>query len=398
MILSVVLLGVCNVNVAKAESSITFTPVTSIKLGEELRGKFQYQNASQGMVPTIGFSEEDGNKFWLVGSGGPTPEFPPSGNVTYIFQLSDDGSTYCSEAINVGTVQAKCYATYRDFSDKKEPIVTYPVTIETPVITASANERHYVGDEIEFNTKLTNVALKEGNIEELKAIGNPNETGSFTYQAKTEIIEGQDLVVSENADYSNALSSTEKLTFKGTGTVKIKVTYTPVIFTWTGYYDSPTFGIDETGRDMREEIYKPETIITIKVAEAKETLNQQVTNVKSENLVEEKYTAETWKVFSVALAKAESVLAKENVTNEEYASAIEELKVARENLKAKEDNSSATNNSTTNNSTTNNSAQNDKKEETNTSPKTGDAVNVFFYLILCMASLVCIIGLKKRTA
>ncbi len=395
MILSVLVMGVCNVNVAKAQNSISFTPVSSIKLGEKLQGKFQYQNASSGMEMCLGISAEDSQKFWAVGSGGPIPESPANGTVDLVWSQTDLGTTCMDMAINVGEITAKCYTSYDDLYAKNTPIATYKVNIEKPVISANVKEVCYVGDEVDFITTLTNTALREGNIEAIKSSVTPNDL--FTYQAKTEIIEGMDLVDSTNVDYSNALKSQEKLTFKSEGTVKIKVTYEPVRL--GGYYFDGVWD-DEDYKDLSEAIYKPETILTIKVAEAKKTLEQEVTNVKSEELVEEKYTEETWKAFSTALEKAESVLKKENATKEEYVAAIEELKVTKENLKTVEDNSSTndTTNNTTNNSATNSSAQNNKKEEVSKAPQTGDSVNALFYIMLCVASLICIVGLKKKTA
>ena len=37
-------------SITQAEETISFTAVSSIKIGEELAGKIQYQNASEGMT------------------------------------------------------------------------------------------------------------------------------------------------------------------------------------------------------------------------------------------------------------------------------------------------------------------------------------------------------------
>lgn len=397
-----VLLLSCGIgSIAQAEESISFTPISSIKIGEELAGKPQYQNASEGMSPTIGFSKEDGNSFWLVGSGGPLPVFPSNGSTNLIFQQSElgtFGTTYCSEAIKVGTVQAKCYATYDDCRMKKEPIATYPITIEEPIITTNANETYYVGDKVEFGTKLTNVALKEGNIEELKAVANPNITGFFTYQAQTEIIEGQNLVVSENADYSNALNSVEELSFIGEGNIKIKITYIPVGL-WCGL-------TDEDSRDLSKEIYIPEKVVTIHVTDTKKTLNDEISNIMNQNLEQDKYTVESWNVFCSALENAKAVLDSDSATNEERINAYEALTMARDGLKLKEPQPSDSteepsiqpqnpsgNNSDTKNSVT--KVNSEKKEEI---PKTGDSNGIILLTILVLGSLVAIgtIGISKR--
>ena len=47
------LIGMTGVSAKAEESTITFTPVSSIKIGEKLTGKFQYQNNPEGMTPTV---------------------------------------------------------------------------------------------------------------------------------------------------------------------------------------------------------------------------------------------------------------------------------------------------------------------------------------------------------
>ena len=377
-------------SITQAEETISFTAVSSIKIGEELAGKIQYQNASEGMTPTIGLSKEDGESFWLTGSGGPMPVFPSNGSTNLIFQQNELGTTYCGEAIKVGTVQAKCYATYDDCWQKKEPIATYPITIEEPIITTNVKETCYVGDKVQFNTKLTNVALKEGKLEELKAIADPNITGFFTYQAKTEIIEGQNLVDSENTDYSNLLSSTEELSFTGEGNVKIKITYMPV-----SLLDLPDgYGLtDEDGRDLSKEIYIPEKIVTIHVADTKKMLNDEISNIMKQNLEEDKYTVESWNAFYSVLESAKSVLNSDSATNEERINAYEALIIAKDGLRLKETKPAKPTEEPSKqpkNPSGNNSTRKVISKKVGEIPKTGDNNGIIMLTIFALGSLIVI--------
>lgn len=75
------------------------------------------------------------------------------------------------------------------------------------------------------------------------------------------MIEGQDCVKQSGQDYSNTLSSSETLTFKKAGTVKLKVTYqqillsdynSGVIFTGERYHPEKTFTIQVTDDSVSE--------------------------------------------------------------------------------------------------------------------------------------------------
>lgn len=396
VLLGVIVLSGFSSNTVKAEgSSISFIPVSSIKLGDNLWGKFQYQNAPMGVLPSIGFSKDDGNKFYLMGSGGFFPENQPNGVVKGIFQQSEIGTTYCDVAINIGTVQAKCYEDYDDCHAQKEPVATYPIIIESPVITSNSNDTYYINDSLDFKTDLTNTALTSGKIEDKKS--DPTNQEAFTYQAKTEVIEGQTLVSSENSDYSNALSSSEKLTFIGAGTVKIKVTYEPVGL--RGSVDGAGMG------QTRDDFYVAEEIITINVVGAKETLDNEISNIETLNLQQDKYTVDSWKLFSNALDNAIKVSAKEDATSLDYMDAYEQLKSAKDNLKlVSEETPDVPGNPTT--PSQDNPSQNTTpkvtvapiatKQDTTAVPKTGDEANTMVYVLCILVSVAAIALFAKK--
>ena len=54
---------------AQETKMVFYQNKTSIRLGEDLNGAFRYESADpETETPTIGFSEDDGNKFLLAGS------------------------------------------------------------------------------------------------------------------------------------------------------------------------------------------------------------------------------------------------------------------------------------------------------------------------------------------
>ena len=320
------LIGMTGVSAKAEESTITFTPVSSIKVGEELWGQFQYHNAEAGMTPTIQIAEK--NNFFTMGSGGGFPEYPSEGPVTLVF--SDDYLAL-SQAVYPGIVEAKCYANYDDYREGKAAVASYPVEIESPVITTNLEETYYVNDTVDFQTEVTNVSLPEGDIAELQAIADSNVTGDFTYQATIEVVEGQDDVVIENEDCSQSLSSSETLTFTGTGSVTLKITYQPVRL-GNGLKHPGDPWIDEDFKNMEEAIYKPETYVTVQVVDAKAVLSDEINNTMNAGLEQSQYTAESWNTFDQALKNAQTVLAAADSTNEMYVQACQALKTAREGL------------------------------------------------------------------
>lgn len=273
------LLVVSNVAViAWAQDTITFAPVKSIKIGDTLRGKFQYQGATAGMEPCLAIPEEYGSKFYIVGGGGLFPDVPESGPVQVVYHQGKGG--FAINAINIGTVQVKCYSSTSAAHAKEEPVAIYPVTIMTPTITTNVKGSYVAGDEITFSTTLEGISdsFPEGDITKLteeyrSANIHDSDDVPFTYRAKTEIIEGSDLVAQSNVDYSQALRSTESLKFTGTGIVKIKVSYVPVY-----YYEEHE--IDDSGKDFVAATYSPSKTITIQVTPNVENAVSDATGTK----------------------------------------------------------------------------------------------------------------------
>ncbi len=138
------------------------------------------------------------------------------------------------------------------------------IIIEEPVITADAPASVKVGSVLNLTTALTNTSLKNLKVSEYE---ERNSYGQYcggenpvAYMPSVSILEGQDCVTQSDQDYSNTLTSSETLTFKKAGTVKLKVTYAQIAV--YGQYDKEQF----------EKIaYNPEKIITIQVTDGSGT-------------------------------------------------------------------------------------------------------------------------------
>ena len=144
------------------------------------------------------------------------------------------------------------------------PICT--VTVEEPVITANVPTSVKVGNTIRLETALTNTSLKNLKVSEYEkeedswyeGVENP-----VAYKPSVTIVEGQDCVVQSKQDYSNTLTSSETLTFKKTGTVKLKVAYKQINVA------------DQINEEwFQKRAYNPEKIITIRVTDDSTTGSQ----------------------------------------------------------------------------------------------------------------------------
>ncbi len=93
-----------------------------------------------------------------------------------------------------------------------------------------------------------------------------HKTHEAAYQPSVEILEGKDIVSQSNQDYSNTLKSSETLTFTGSGTVKLKVTY-------------KQFNTCKDCIQSDSELYSPEKIITIQVTEKATNITDSVSGI-----------------------------------------------------------------------------------------------------------------------
>ena len=152
----------------------------------------------------------------------------------------------------------------------------FTVTVEEPVIQTNAPSSVQSGDTLNLTTELTNTALvnkdtayylNENNYSGGMLVEDEtHKTHEAAYQPSVEILEGKDIVSQSNQDYSNTLKSSETLTFTGSGTVKLKVTY-------------KQFNTCKDCIQSDSKLYSPEKIITIQVTEKVTNITDSVSGI-----------------------------------------------------------------------------------------------------------------------
>lgn len=382
---------VCAVPTHAQDTNLVFHQnKTSIKLGETLKGVFSYENAVAGVEqPYLGLEVEDGSHFLGIGSGGPI-NAPESGNVFLYSVRNDRGTNRIDKSIKPGNVTINTYAYYSDFRNGQAPLSTFSLEIEEPVIQTNLESIYYVGEQVEFKTELSNTGYTKGNIQEKKdAVHNHQLYDKITYQASTEILEGQDIVTKENEDYSNALESSEKLTFTGTGTVKIKVTYNPVNL-WGDYNRISDYNqtLDDCYHGEKIFTFNVTTRDAIKENENYKKLNDTISELENLDLYADKYTDESWLSYTASLADAKQILEKERLTEEDCINALNMLISAKENLADKSGEEASINED----------IEEEIKEETREKvPETGDDnIIVLWMLLLICATVSGIMMIRTR--
>lgn len=243
--------------------------------------------------------------------------------------------------------------------EKKEIGESYTVTIEEPVIEDNAPKEVTSGTSVELNTALTNTALVNtdvayyldpNNYDYYLKEDSTHKEHEAAFSPSVEVIEGADLVVQSEQDYTNTLKSSEKLTFNGIGTVKLKITYSQIA-------NCACISNDGSGWPAAN-LYNPEKIITIQVKEnagtsdTKDKGSLDALIAESQKINSSKYTDDTYKAFSEALEKAVAVSKNPNATDAEIEQAYSELEYAKNNLKIAD--------------------KDTKKENADKAPKTGD--------------------------
>ena len=294
-----VMSSVCVAGVASAaekEPSVEWYLPQTVKIGEYVSAPY----AMGKNLPVKGYMDEEmgwisdyhgrimtGNSFDLFGgreykSMGGGPEFVEQDGTCRVGNLN-----VAPFAPGTFTYQFEVY----ECDDSGNEIVVekvgdpYTVTIEEPVIQTNAPESAAVGSTLVLETALTNTALKN---EEVAPYLDPEnyyiftrENGQVSWYPKdlgeigvslpafrpyVEIIEGAELVERADGDYARMLESSEKLTFTGTGTVKLKVKYQQILRHSNIVSDSTEITEFDPEMDF-EGSYSPEQIITIQVTE-----------------------------------------------------------------------------------------------------------------------------------
>lgn len=283
------------VSAAEEEAEIEWVLPQTMKLGENASLLVRGKN-----LPTKGYQDENG--WWHSDYGvritpwddanselfGLGQYCPHAGDWTEVKQdgtcaIGNEDTTVVPFAPGSFTYQFQVYQ-FEDNQVIAEIGDPYTVTIEEPVIQSNAPEYAAVGSTLDFKTALTNTALENEEVAPYLDAGNyaiyTDENGNvnwypedelvhkLAFHPTVEIVEGAELVQSSDQDYTHTLESSEKLTFTGTGTVKLKVTYRQILrCTSIGGYDDI---VKATAFDPEmdfEGSYSPEQIITIQVTE-----------------------------------------------------------------------------------------------------------------------------------
>lgn len=264
--------GTCMNVSAAGEPEITYRVPHSIKIG------YQFYDNPNGAVsidakPTVvcknmpvGYDAalitnalQNDLCFGYHAGGGPD-EIAPDGTFSDVI--------YADIAYKPGTFYMQVELIKNNESVKKidQP---YWITIEEPVITHNAPSTVKAGSSLTLKTELTNTALTNHKVSEyaeaLEHEKDPdymitapsNQVHVLAYQPIVEIIEGKDLVKQSEQDYSNTLHTSETLSFRGVGTVKLKITYKQI----------NTCGMCLWGYDGKDNCYNPEKTITIQVTD-----------------------------------------------------------------------------------------------------------------------------------
>lgn len=143
------------------------------------------------------------------------------------------------------------------YTTEFEPDKKYAIKIEEPVINTNFPTEIRVGNVLEITTRLENTELINKKVEDVKKIIEGYTTRRYFsdligYQPRIEIVSGCDLIKREGGDYSNILSSTEKITFLNEGTVVFRVVY-------------EMLPIPVEGMLKLEAVYSPEETYTVTI-------------------------------------------------------------------------------------------------------------------------------------
>lgn len=290
-----------------------------------------------------------------------------------------------------------------------EPVT---ITIEEPVIETNAPKTIEQGETFDLTTALTNTALTNQKLADYDNPDNWEEIGeSMTYtpaphtpayRPTVTVIEGQDLVSQSNQDYSNTLCTSETLSFKGTGTVKLKVSYNQIM---------TCESCQVWNRNLAEgeySAYNPEKIITIQVTDKAPPVPEKPDTTKLQQLVTQyeklnasHYTSDSFKNFTKALERAKAVLQNSDVTEEEIAQAQKELMAAVDGLKKVEESISSSN-SENNDSKPEDTSSKPETSSTSTesnNPQTGNNssfISIVFLLAISSVAGFLLLAKKKK--
>ncbi len=249
---------ILDIHVSERPKSASVVPITSIKIGEYAEeNRVAVQNLAYGTDIRM-YVEEDDNSVveslfaerttWI---GDDRIFFRDSAGTFALFGGKKHRQRH-GVAIYPGHFTASiCVTGASCFESPVYYNQTAEFVVEAPEIVTNAPDAVSVDDTLQFTTELVNTALTPENIDACFTKEEHLLDDLLVYQAKVEIVEGQDCVQQSEQDYSTTLQSSEKLTFIKPGTVTLKISYQ---------------NINENGWWLQNRnIYTPEKIVTIQV-------------------------------------------------------------------------------------------------------------------------------------
>lgn len=393
---------------AKEPVSVRYNLPESIKIGETLPASmgeyeciayFDHLDPSQPGIYYHTADEQDlYSMFYPSHLGeGPYASIDENGTAQAIIMFTPEYQTaYAPGKLSFDFAYAYGDGSWDDAPSEDEYISVgepFTVTVEEPVIETNAPEYVKAGSTLRFTTELTNTALENRDTAYYLDENNYDENGwlkmdssnfdllhKIAYLPCVEVVEGQEIVKQSEQDYSNTLHSAETLTFTGTGTVTLKVTYKQFATCWS----CNSVFVSEGNPTGEYRTYNPETLITLHVTEdgiapAPETDKEELEQIITEysDLSAADYTAESFAAYEAAFKQAKAVFENPDATQEQVDAAMTALKRAVTQLKPA---GTSGTDPEEGDEETEPSDTNDDQEETE-SPDTGDE-NVFTGAIL----------------
>lgn len=205
------------------EISIEHTYPATMKVGEVFKEEY-YVNV-YGLVPEELYIFGGGsglpiykNGYWFNGGygecGGRADAY---GRI--LKQSNSDWMVY-----KPGEVKVEVSLSDMDYQGKRTYIPA-TIMVEEPIITHNAPKKVKAGDKIDFKTAITNTAYENKKQSEYYHLYS-----QVFYVPTIQVIEGTNLVKQSKQDYTDTLKTSEKLSFTGSGTVKLKISYMPTVY------------------------------------------------------------------------------------------------------------------------------------------------------------------------
>lgn len=178
-------------------------------------------------------------------------------------QIYDASSAFAyawyDTAVLPGTVSFQLkLGTGEKWTDDQKIGKPYTVKIKKPTISTNEPRTGYVGESFSLKAELKDTALKNDLVSKYKK--GKTFYHKLVYQPTFEILEGASCIRCSEKDVTHMLTASEKISFRKTGTVKIRIKYNPV------------FMCDICKQDKSIQYYVPQKTIILNIKKAPTSL------------------------------------------------------------------------------------------------------------------------------